>query len=82
MSNALFLPLELFQPPLSLRPTPPAAATPRPAARQDTLFHSGEAVAADLMDSLAAAVSPAFPVLDRRRSPRPAHLRGVDFYIG
>jgi hypothetical protein len=82
MSNALFLPRELFE------PVPPARATPAPAGpvtaplpRRRAQFLSGEAVAADLMQGLVEAVEPPPAPHERRRAPRPAHARGVDLYI-
>ena len=71
MSDALFLPRELFS------PAAPAAAPVRPAmpARRGMQFDSGEAVAADLMRALGP--------IERRRQPRDANAPGVvDLYIG
>jgi hypothetical protein len=77
MSNALFLPRELF----SNGPAPSAASEPP---RTGTHFASGEAVAADLLGFLAdTPQAPAAPVArtERRRRPRAAHARGVDIYL-
>jgi hypothetical protein len=95
MSNTLFLPRELFEPLMkSQAPVAPAAsarpqaaqASTRPAnwpfmspARRSTRFDSGEAVAADLLQSLQPDAEPVFG--ERRLTPRPENLRGVDLYI-
>lgn len=76
MSDALFLPRELFS---------PAPAQARPAApppRRGLQFASGEAVAADLLDGLAPINVQAHPRPERRRTPRSAGARGVDLHIG
>jgi len=71
--------------PQATQPTHAQAAT-RPVqwpfmspARRSTRFDSGEAVAADLLQSLQPATEPVFA--ERRLAPRPGHLRGVDLYI-
>ena len=70
MSDALFLPRELFAPRAQSAPAQPVVPP-----RRGVQFDSGEAVDADLLRSLG-------PV-DRRRQPRAAHERGVvDLYIG
>lgn len=80
MSDALFLPRELFAdlPPGPGRetraPAAPMDARPQRPTRQSTPFDSGEAVTADLIRALGR--------VERRRQPRPAGQRGVDFYIG
>jgi len=78
MSDALFLPRELF----ASAPTQPAAA--RPAAttsRCAVNFESGEAVAADLLKALSPATPAPPATTERRRKPRPASTRGVDLFI-
>ncbi|MBX3620182.1 MAG: hypothetical protein KF891_09395 [Rhizobacter sp.] len=77
MSNALFLPRELFDPAPA-----PAGQTASPRPPQGGHFTSGEAVAADLLQSLQPAphTVPTVPT-ERRRTPRPSGLRGVDLYI-
>lgn len=74
MSNALFLPRELFAP--ASAATVEAATRPQ---RRGVHFTSGEAVAADLLSGWAPAVPHAPP--DRRRQPRAANARGVDLFI-
>lgn len=76
MSDALFLPRELFSP---AQPQTPrhTAAQPRRAAH----FASGEAVAADLLQGLTPMSMLAAASTDRRRQPRPSGARGVDLYI-
>jgi hypothetical protein len=64
MSDSLFLPRELFQPPIP-RPAAPVAPAPRRSALQ---FASGAEVAADLMQAMQQADAPAF--VERRRRPR------------
>lgn len=76
MSDALFLPRELFSP-AQPRPTMQPAATPRRSAH----FASGEAVAADLLKGLTPMSTLAAASTDRRRQPRPTGARGVDLYI-
>jgi hypothetical protein len=75
MSNALFLPRELFAP-----ATPAVAVEPakRAPLRGAVHFASGEAVAADLLKGISA---PLAAPADRRRKPRPASARGVDLYL-
>ena len=78
MSDALFLPRELFS---TAQPQPtvqPAAPTPSDRAAH---FASGEAVAADLLKGLTPMSTLAAARTDRRRKPRPASARGVDLYI-
>jgi 4'-phosphopantetheinyl transferase EntD len=78
MSDALFLPRELFAP-----ATPTAVVTEQAAAhpRRGVNFVSGEAVAADLLQGLApTSTAPAVPA-ERRRKPRPAAARGVDLFL-
>jgi hypothetical protein len=66
MSDSLFLPRELFQPPI---PRPAAPAAPAMAPRRSALpFASGAEVAADLMQAMQQADAPAF--VERRRRPR------------
>ncbi|MGY4827495.1 hypothetical protein ACVNIS_02840 [Sphaerotilaceae bacterium SBD11-9] len=73
MSDALFLPRELFAPHAQAAAAQPAVPAVPP--RRGVQFDSGEAVAADLLRTLG-------PV-DRRRQPRAANARGVvDLYIG
>lgn len=74
MSNALFLPRELFASTSAAKVE--AAARPQ---RRGVHFASGEAVAADLLSGWAPAV-PQAPA-DRRRQPRAANARGVDLFI-
>ena len=71
MSDALFLPRELFSPALT------ATATVQPAVRapRGVHFASGEAVAADLLKGLTPMDAlPPLPT-ERRRRPRPAQGR-------
>jgi hypothetical protein len=63
MSDALFLPRELFQPDAP-RPAKPAVAPRRGAVH----FTSGADVAADLLQAMNDAVEPTF--VERRRKPR------------
>ena len=74
MSDALFLPRELFA---------PAVAVPAQAAthlqRRGVHFTSGEAVAADLLKGWAPVEAQASA--ERRRQARPANARGVDLFI-
>ncbi|MBC7957961.1 MAG: hypothetical protein H7Y33_19090 [Cytophagales bacterium] len=74
MSNALFLPRELFAPATPAVPVEPVARPPLHGAH----FASVEAVAADLLKGI-----PALPPAstDRRRKPRSASARGVDLYL-
>jgi hypothetical protein len=75
MSDALFLPRELFstaQP----KPLQPAALP-----RRSVHFASGEAVAADLLKGVTPMSALAAASTDRRRQPRPAGAHGVDLYI-
>ena len=74
MSNALFLPRELF----THAATAPVEAATRPQ-RRSVHFTSGEAVAADLLSGWMPDVAQA--PADRRRQPRPANARGVDLFI-
>lgn len=76
MSDALFLPRELFS------PAPPQPAM-QPAAqpRRGAHFASGEAVAADLLKGMTPMSTLASASTDRRRAPRPTGARGVDLYI-
>ena len=76
MSDALFLPRELFSP-APPQPAMQPAAQPHRAAP----FASGEAVAADLLKGLTPMSTLAAASTDRRRQPRPASARGVDLYI-
>ena len=82
MSNALFLPRELFAP--ASAPAKPAALAAMASPRRGVNFVSGEAVAADLLQGVLP--SPALHTLpvastERRRQPRAAHARGVDLFI-
>jgi len=83
MSDALFLPRELFA--LSSAPAsaqPAVARLPATASRRAVNFVSGEAVAADLLQALAPATPvPQAAATERRRKPRPASARGVDLFI-
>jgi hypothetical protein len=91
LPRELFEPLMKPQAPAAparpLQPTQPTAqAVTRPVhwpfmspARRSTRFDSGEAVAADLLQSLQPDTEPVFA--ERRLAPRPGHLRGVDLYI-
>jgi hypothetical protein len=74
MSNALFLPRELFAP----APAASAATATRPQ-RRSAQFTSGEAVAADLLNGWAPIEMQA--PTERRRKPRAASARGVDLFI-
>ena len=76
MSDALFLPRELFSPALP-QPRMQPAALPR----RGAYFASGEAVAADLLKGLTPMSALATASTDRRRAPRPSGARGVDLYI-
>lgn len=80
MSDALFLPRELFAPVAPQPSVAPPALTP---SRRAVNFESGEAVAADLLKALAPATlsTPKPAVSERRRKPRPASARGVDLFI-
>ncbi len=83
MSDALFLPRELFSP-APPTPTLQPVAQPRrgaPFARGEAHFASGEAVAADLLKGLPKMSTLAAASTDRRRAPRPASALGVDLYI-
>jgi hypothetical protein len=81
MSNALFLPRELFEPAPVARPAVAADPVTTPLARRHAQFLSGEAVAADLLRGLVEAVEPPPASPERRRTARPAHARGVDLYL-
>jgi hypothetical protein len=76
MSDALFLPRELFSPAL-----PKPAMQPVAQPRRGAHFASGEAVAADLLKGMTPMSTLAAASTDRRRAPRPANARGVDLYI-
>ena len=76
MSDALFLPRELFSP-----APPKPALQPSAQPRRGAHFASGEAVAADLLQGLTPMSTLAAAHTDRRRKPRPASARGVDLYI-
>jgi hypothetical protein len=65
MSDALFLPRELFSSPA---PTAPAERAVPP--RRGVHFASGEAVAADLLQGLLPASPPPPASTERRRKPR------------
>lgn len=83
MSDALFLPRELFASASAPVPAQPAVAQrTASASRRAVNFESGEAVAADLLKALtpADAAAPQAPI-ERRRKPRPASARGVDLFI-
>jgi hypothetical protein len=70
MSNALFLPRELFA-----SPAPSATAERAIAPRRGLHFASGEAVAADLLKGLPPMSSVPVATTERRRKPR------VDLYL-
>lgn len=75
MSDALFLPRELFSP-AQPKPLPPAAQP-----RRAVQFASGEAVAADLLKGITPMSTLAAASTERRRKPRPTSARGVDLYL-
>jgi len=82
MSDALFLPRELFAPasfPASAQPA--VAQLPAITSRRAVNFESGEAVAADLLKALVPADAVPQAPTERRRKPRPASARGVDLFI-
>lgn len=68
MSDALFLPRELFSP----APAAPASAHIATRAPRGVQFASGEAVAADLLKGLPPMDALAPLPTERRRRPRPA----------
>lgn len=76
MSEALFLPRELFACATSAPRAEPAARPPR-----GVHFASGEAVAADLLKGLTPMSAPAQANPERRRQPRPAHSGGLDLSL-
>lgn len=83
MSDALFLPRELFA---DAPAKTSVAERPAPRARGGLNFVSGEAVAADLLkalepESAATAPTPTPARAERRRKPRPGSARGVDLFI-
>ena len=77
MSNALFLPRELFAP----APAKPAALEPVASPRRGVHFVSGEAVAADLLQDVLPSHTLPAASNERRRQPRAASSRGVDLFI-
>jgi hypothetical protein len=82
MSDALFLPRELFATSSAPATAQPAAALrTASASRRAVNFESGEAVAADLLKALAPATAVPQAPTERRRKPRPANARGVDLFI-
>jgi hypothetical protein len=82
VSDALFLPRELFasaSAPTSAQPA--VAQRTASASRRAVNFESGEAVAADLLKALTPADAVPQAPTERRRKPRPASARGVDLFI-
>jgi hypothetical protein len=78
VSDALFLPRELFSTP-SRSPAPATSAPTRSA--NTTVFTSGEAVAADLLLNLTPVQTQRPVATERRRKPRSPLALGVDLYI-
>ena len=79
MSNALFLPRELFA--CASTPDKPAALEPAASPRRGVSFVSGEAVAADLLQGVLPSHTLPAASTERRRQPRAANARGVDLFI-
>ncbi|MEO8153757.1 MAG: hypothetical protein ABI605_11860 [Rhizobacter sp.] len=80
MSNALFLPRELFEP--AAAAAKPAALEPATKPSRVASFVSGQAVAADLLKGVLPTQTPPATPTERRRRPRAAYAGGVDLFLG